>query len=60
MYYIINESGCYSFDDFSLKLMKTFLDEHPLISYAIITASVLIGSFVGTISAVLLIAYLLK
>lgn len=40
--------------------MKTFIDDRPILRYSLIIASVLIGSFVGTVSAILLVAVLLK
>ena len=40
--------------------MKTFLDDRPILRYCFIIAGVLVGSFVGTVSAILLVAILLK
>lgn len=40
--------------------MKTFIDDKPILRYALITFGVIIGSFVGTISATLLLGVILK
>ena len=40
--------------------MKTFLDDRPILRYTLIIAGAVMGSFVGTVSAILLIAVLLK
>ena len=40
--------------------MKTFIDDKPILRYSLIIFGVIMGSFLGTISATLLLGVLLK